>query len=87
LNALTIQRNLSLNICLGFQLYCKDKKIVISKVLNQPNKVHRQTIYDVISGKKQYLQPIAMCYLAEVLNLESPTILEQHYINHLNKCK
>ena len=82
MNAKDIQDNFNLNVCNGFILYCNDKHINITKALSIKGKTTKNTVYKIARGESTYILPISIAYLCEVLNLDSPTILEQYYINN-----
>jgi hypothetical protein len=83
MTAFEMQREFSVNVCKGFQLYCKDHHIAVIHVLNKPGKPHKQTLYNVIKGSRKYILIIVMCELALAAGLKSPSQLEQHYLNSL----
>ena len=63
-------------------LYCKDHRLNITQLFsNTKGKLVRQNVYAVARGSKKYISTIAICYLAELLNLNSPFQLEQYYLN------
>ena len=82
MNAEEIQNLFTLNVVLGFKKYCKDKHINESKLMDNKgsDKLHKQTLYDVIKGKRKSLPIISLCYLAALLNLDSPSKLEMYYL-------
>jgi hypothetical protein len=82
MNAQEIQNILCQNICKGFLLYCNDHKINITQLFtNSKGKLSKQNVYAVARGSKKYLSSIALCYLAELLNFNTPTAFEQYYLN------
>ena len=84
MTAKEIQHEFSVNVCKGFMLYCKDKGIAVNKLLNDPNKICRMTIWKVINNKQDSLHTIALCELAALLSLKSPSTLEQYYLKSIN---
>ncbi len=76
-----IQTDFCQNVCRGFLLYCNDNKISITSNLKARGKLTKQSVYAVSNGKKKYIPFIALCYLAEILGFNSPSTLEQYYIN------
>ncbi len=77
-----IQTDFCQNVCKGFLLYCNDNRINITQLFsNSKGKLARQNVYAVARGSKKYLSTIALCYLAELLKFNTPTIFEQYYLN------
>ncbi|MEI6815710.1 MAG: hypothetical protein WCL14_03800 [Bacteroidota bacterium] len=79
--AIEVQELFCYNVCNGFLAFCKDNKINITTILNNPGKTSRQTVYAVSRGKIKYIPIICLCYLAALLGFSSPSLLEQYYIN------
>ncbi len=64
-----LQTEFMVAIATNFKQWCKDNKISLSSQLKEKGKVSRQAIYDIINGKRDYLPPVAISYLASKTNL------------------
>ncbi len=64
-----LQTEFIVAITTNFKQWCKDNGVSLSTQLNEKGKVSRQAIYDIIKGKKDYLPPQAIAYLASKTNL------------------
>ena len=70
------------NVCNGFLQYCRDNKIVITNILKQKNTPSKDTVYSLARGEKTNIYSIILFTLPALLDLESPSTLEQYWVNH-----
>ena len=83
--ALKLQTIFCRNVCNGYKQYCKDNGMQHTKLLKLNGHTTTYSYVDnVARGKFTFMSCIALFNVTQSAGLQSPTQLEQYWINHPN---